>query len=307
MSRVFVTRMLPGRALDRLREHGHEVDVWPNILPPLPDQLRERCADVSGVLTTLSDRVDSTLLDAAPKLRVVANYAVGFDNIDIAACEHRGITVTNTPDVLTDATADLTFALLLAAARNLFPAAASVLAGEWQTWEPRKFLGTELAGHTLVLVGGHGRIGSAVAHRAEAFGMEVVRVGRGDDLHAALRKADFVSLHTPLTDETRHIIDADALSVIPPHAILINTARGQLIDQHALRTALRAEQLGGAALDVTDPEPLAPDDPLFDAPNLIVLPHIGSATRSVRERMADMCVDHLLTALADDPASRIYI
>lgn len=307
MSRVFVTRMLPGRALDRLREHGHEVDVWPNILPPLPDQLRERCADVSGVLTTLSDRVDSTLLDAAPKLRVVANYAVGFDNIDIAACEHRGITVTNTPDVLTDATADLTFALLLAAARNLFPAAASVLAGEWQTWEPRKFLGTELAGHTLVLVGGNGRIGSAVARRAEAFGMEVVSVGRGDDLYAALRKADFVSLHTPLTDETRHIIDADALSVMPPHAVLINTARGQLVDQAALRSALRGERLGGAALDVTDPEPLPPGDPLFDAPNLIVLPHIGSATRSVRERMVDICVDHLLTALADDPATRIYI
>jgi len=307
MSRVFVTRMLPGRAIDRLREHGHDVDVWPNILPPLPDQLRERCADVSGVLTTLSDRVDTTLLDAAPKLRVVANYAVGFDNIDITACEQRGITVTNTPDVLTGATADLTFALLLAAARNLFPAAASVLAGEWQTWEPRKFLGTELSDHTLVLVGGHGRIGSAVADRAEAFGMEVIRVGRGDDLHAALRKADFVSLHMPLTEETRHIIDADALSVMPPHAILINTARGQLIDQQALRTALRGQQLGGAALDVTDPEPLPPDDPLFDAPNLIVLPHIGSATRSVRERMADMCVDHLLTALADDPASRIYI
>jgi glyoxylate reductase len=299
--------MLPGRAIERLQAHGHEVEVWPNTLPPLPDELREHAASASGLLTTLSDRVDTALLDAAPNLRIIANYAVGYDNIDVEACRQRNITVTGTPDVLTNATADLAFALLLAAARHLFPAAASVHAGEWQTWEPCKFLGTELAGRTLVLVGGRGRIGSAVARRAEAFEMDVVMVGRGDDLHAALRTADFVSLHSPLTEDTHHLIDSDALSAMPPHAILINTARGGLVDQAALRTALCSEKLGGAALDVTDPEPLPPDDPLFDAPNLIVLPHIGSAATSVRERMAEICADNLLTTLAADPAARASI
>ena len=162
----------------------------PNILPPAPFQLRERVAGAHGLLTTLSDRVDSEVLRAAPDLKVIANYAVGFDNIDIEACRARGVIVTNTPDVLTNATADLTFALLLAAARQLLPAAASVTAGEWATWEPRKFLGAELAGHRLVLVGGNGRIGSAVRRRAEAFEMDVISVGRDDDLHAALRTAD---------------------------------------------------------------------------------------------------------------------
>jgi glyoxylate reductase len=182
-----------------------------------------------------------------------------------------------------------------------------VTAGEWATWEPRKFLGAELAGHRLVLVGGNGRIGSAVRRRAEAFEMDVISVGRDDDLHAALRTADFVSLHAPLTDQTRHLIDADALAVMPPHAILVNTARGQLVDQAALRAALRGGGLAGAALDVTDPEPLPPDDPLLEAPNLIVLPHIGSATRSSRERMVDICVDNLLTALAGQSMSHIMI
>ncbi|MEI2703039.1 MAG: D-glycerate dehydrogenase [Baekduia sp.] len=299
MSRVFVTRILPGRALQRLQDAGHEVDVWPNPGPPPAEMLRERCRDADALLCMLTDRVDGALLSAAPSLKAIANYAVGYDNIDVAACRARGIAVSTTPDVLTDATADLTMALLLASARQLFPAAQSVHDGEWLTWQPRRFLGMELSGRQIAVVGGHGRIGQAVARRAAAFGMDVRLVGRDDDLHMALRVADVVSLHAPLTDETRHMIDADALSVMQPHAILVNTARGGLIDQTALRAALRDSRLGAAALDVTDPEPLVPGDPLFDAPNLIVLPHIGSATVRARERMADLSVDNLLTALTD--------
>lgn len=307
MARIYVTRMLPGPALQRLRDDGHEVEVWTKVLPPPPETLRREAAQSDALITTLSDKINSTLLDGAPRLRVIANYAVGLDNIDLVACRQHDVRVSNTPDVLTDATADLTFALLLAAARQLMPAAASVTAGEWETWEPRKFLGVELAGHTLALIGGHGRIGSAVARRAEAFGMNVVKVGRDDDLHAALRTADFVSLHVPATPETRHLINADTLALMPEHSILINTARGELVDQDALRSALRAGHIGGAALDVTDPEPLPPDDPLFDAPNLLVLPHIGSATTRARERMADICVDNVVRAINDGVIGSILL
>lgn len=299
MSRVFVTRALPGDALDRLRAE-HEVDVWPGSLPPHPTELREHAAPAEALITTLEDRVDAALLDAAPNLRVVANYAVGFDNVDLAEARRRGVAVGNTPDVLTDATADLAFALLLAAARRLVECAEAVRGGRWRPWDPQGWLGADVHGATLVIVG-PGRIGEAVARRAQGFDMDIIRVGRHDDLHAALRRADFVSLHTPLTPQTRHLIDAEALAALPVHAILVNTGRGGLVDQDALREALAAGRLGAAALDVTDPEPLPPDDPLLTAPNLLVVPHIGSATRTTRERMATMCVDNVLAGLAGRP------
>jgi glyoxylate reductase len=299
MARVFVTRRLPGTALERLRAE-HEVDVWPGELPPTRDELRAGVAEAEGLLALLTDRVDAELLEAAPKLRAIANYAVGFDNIDVEAVAKRGIAVGVTPDVLTDATADLAWALLLAAARRLPEARDAVLQGAWRTWDPNGWLGVDVHGATLAVVGA-GRIGRAVARRATGFDMEVLTVGRGDDLHAALQRADFVSLHVPLTPQTRHLIDADALAHMKPTAILVNTARGGIVDQDALAAALHEGRLKGAALDVTDPEPLPADHPLLRAPNLLVVPHIGSATETARAAMADRAVDNLLAGLAGRP------
>jgi glyoxylate reductase len=299
VARVFITRALPFAAVDRLRE-AHDVDVWEGRLPPPPEALRERAARSEGLLSLLTDKVDAALLDAAPGLRVVSNLAVGSDNVDLEAAAERGIPVGVTPDVLTDATADLAIALMLAAARRLPEAERDARAGAWRTWEPARWLGLELRGATLAIVGA-GRIGRAVARRAEAFGMEVVMAGRDTPLGAVLERADVVSLHTPLTPQTRHLIDADALARMKPTAILVNTARGPIVDQAALRDALHAGRLAAAALDVTDPEPLPADDPLLDAPNLLVVPHIGSATHAARERMAELAVGNLLAGLEGRP------
>lgn len=301
MASVFVTRALPFPALDRLRA-AHAVEEWPGDLPPTPADLRARTRDTEGLLTLITDRVDAALLDGAPRLKAIANMGVGTDNIDVEACAERGIPVGNTPDVLTDATADLAFALLLALARKIVPGAEKVRAGEWRTWEPAADLGAELAGSALGIVG-WGRIGQAVARRAEGFGLEVVHSSRssGVPLGELLERADFVSLHTPLTPETRHLIDAEALDRMKPSALLVNTARGGVVDQDALREALHAGRIGGAALDVTDPEPLPADHPLLDAPNLLVVPHVGSATVRTRAKMAEMAVENLLAALDGRP------
>ena len=301
MAKVFVTRRLPFEALDRLRE-THEVDEWPGDLPPTPAEMQAGVADAEGLLSLVTDRVDAAVLDAAPRLKAIANMAVGTDNIDLEATSARGIPVGNTPDVLTDATADLAFALLLALARKIVPGAAKVRDGEWRTWEPAGDLGADLAGATLGVIG-WGRIGQAVARRAEGFGMDVVPSSRssGVPLDDLLARADFVSVHTPLTPDTRHLIDTDALARMKPTALLINTARGGVVDQDALRDALHAGQIAGAALDVTDPEPLPADHPLLDAPNLLVVPHVGSATVRTRAKMAAMAVENLLAALDGRP------
>jgi glyoxylate reductase len=250
----------------------------------------------------LTDPIDAELLEAAARLRAIANYAVGSDNIDLDAARARSIPVGVTPGVLTDATADIAFALLLAIARRLPEGEAAVRAGEWLTWEPDWLLGRDVHGATLGIVG-RGRIGSAVARRAEGFGMTVLHHSRssGIALEALLEQADFVSLHLPLTPDTRHLIDSGALERMRPTAYLINTARGGIVDQDALAAALHAGAIAGAALDVTEPEPLPPDHPLLDAPNLIVLPHLGSATHATRQSMADLAVDNLLAALGDKP------
>ena len=299
MASVVITHPLPGTALDRLAER-HAIHVWPGALPPAPRELAELVAATEGLLCMLTDRIDAALLARAPRLRAIANYAVGSDNIDLGATAARGIPVGVTPDVLTDATADLAMALLLAVARRLPEAAAAVRAGGWRAWEPEAWLGLELSGATLLVIGA-GRIGRATARRAEAFGMHVLFAGRGDDLHALLGRADVVSLHVPLTPQTRGLIGERELRALPAHAVLVNTARGPVVDQPALRRALHEGWIAGAGLDVTDPEPLAPDDPLLDAPNLLVLPHIGSATRTARARMADLAVDNLLAALDGRP------
>jgi len=294
VARCLVTRRLPGDAVDRLAR-AHEVDVWAGDLPPSPAELRAQVTDVEGLLCLLTDRVD-----AAPRLRAIANYAVGTDNIDLGLTSARGIPVGVTPDVLTEATADLAFALILAAARRLTEGAEAVRDGRWRTWEPRGWLGHDVHGATLAIVG-PGRIGGAVQRRAHGFSMSTLTVGRDDDLDAALAQADIVSLHAPLTATTHHLIDAGALARLQPHAILVNTARGGLVDQAALAAALHEGHLAAAALDVTEPEPLPPGDPLLRAPNLLVVPHIGSATHRTRQRMADLAVDNLLAGLAGRP------
>jgi len=299
--RVFATRRLPGDALDRLAAR-HEVEVWPGQLPPGRQELLARAPELEGLLSLLTDPVDSELLAAAPKLRAISNYAVGVDNVDLEAAARRGIPVGNTPDVLTETTADLALALMLGISRRLLEGDAYVRRGEWRTWETGLLLGRDLYGATAGIVG-FGRIGRAVARRLEGFGCEVLHTSRsgGVPLDQLLERSDFVTVHSPLTPETRGLIGDRALARMKPSAYLVNTARGPIVDTAALARALHEGRIAGAALDVTDPEPLPGDHSLLQAPNLLVLPHLGSATHATRERMADMAVDNLLAGLAEEP------
>lgn len=299
MARVYVTRDLPGTALDRLRE-AHEVEVWPGDDQPPPDELARQAAEADGLLTMLGDRVDRDLLDAAPGLRAVANYAVGVDNVDVDAASERGIPVGHTPDVLTGATADMALALMLAVMRRLPEGEARVRGGRWTSWAPDGLLGRDLSRSTVLVVG-RGRIGDAVAQRVRGFGAEVIAAGRGDELPPLLERADVVTLHCPLTDDTRGLIGAAELRAMGPEAYLVNTARGPVVDTAALGRALTEGWIAGAGLDVTDPEPLPGDHALLDAPNLVIAPHIASATHYTRAAMADLSVDNLLAALAGRP------
>jgi glyoxylate reductase len=293
MARVFVTRRLPGQAVGRLAR-DHEVDLWPGADPPPRADLLERTAGAEGLLSLLTDPVDAELIQTAPNLKAIANYAVGTDNVDLEAATARGIPVGNTPDVLTETTAELAFGLMIAVARRLVEADRHVREGRWGEWSPDLLLGHDLNGATLGIVG-YGRIGQAVARRARGFDMTVVH---GIPLSDLLEQSDFVSLHAPLTAETRGMIGDAQLARMKPNAILINTARGPLVDTMALERALRSGHIAGAGLDVTDPEPLPADHPLLSAPSLVVAPHIGSASHRTREAMADMAVDNLLAALA---------
>jgi glyoxylate reductase len=301
VARVFVTRRLPGTALERLAAE-HDVEVWPDAMPPGRDELLARAPHAAGLLTMLTDVVDAELIEAAPGLRAISNYAVGVDNVDVEAASARGIPVGNTPDVLTESTADLALALMLGIARRLVEGDAYVRRGEWRTWHPELLLGRDLHGAVVGVVG-FGRIGQAVARRLEGFGCEVLHTSRsgGVQLPELLERADFVTLHCPLTPETRGLIGEEALRRMKPTAYLVNTARGPIVDTDALARALHDGEIAGAALDVTDPEPLPGNHPLLDAPGLLVVPHIGSATHATRERMADMAVDNLLSGLAGRP------
>ncbi len=310
-SKVFVTRKLPGPALDELAAQT-DLRCWPEREPPTPAQLHEQLADCSGLLCMLTDAIDETLLAAHPQLRVVSSCSVGVDHIDVAALTRRGIPLGHTPHVLVEATADLAFALLLSAARRLPEGEQFMRAGLWtpaRRWEPDFLLGKDLHGATLGLIG-LGAIGQAVARRAQGFGLRVLgwtpsgrqvpgveSAGFGE----VLEQADFLSLHLALTPQTRHIIDAAALARMRADAILVNTARGPLIAETALVDALRNRRLGGAALDVYEQEPVAADHPLLSLPNVVVAPHIGSATRGTRTRMAQLAVDNLLAGLRDEP------
>jgi glyoxylate reductase len=266
-----------------------------------PDLL-QAVADADALITTVADRVDAALLEAAPRLRVVANHAVGLDNVDVPACTRRGVAVANTPDVLTGATADLTMALLLAVARRLGEAEALLRSGRWTGWEPGQLLGADLAGQTLGIVG-FGRIGQAVARRAAAFEMRVVHA-RPMPLAELLERADVVSLHCPLTAETRGMIGRAELARMKAGAILINTARGPLVDEEALAEALEAGHLGGAGLDVYAEEPRV-HPRLLGAPRTVLLPHVGSATRRTRARMAELCARAVAAVLAGERAPNL--
>ena len=300
MARCFVTRELPGTAVQRLAAE-HQVDVWREDRRPTRGELLERVREAEALLPQLTERVDSGLFDAAPRLRAVANYAVGYDNVDLAAATARGIPVGNTPGVLTEATADLTWALLMSAARRLPEAEDDARTGVWG-WDPNFLLGHDVHGATLGIVG-MGRIGSAVARRASGFGMEVIHTSRDDSgvpLEELLRRSDFVSLHAPLTPETRGMIGEAQLRLMKETAVLVNTARGPLVDTEALVRALQEGWIAGAALDVTDPEPLPVEHPLLACRGLAIAPHIGSATHAAREGMADLAVDNVLAALRGD-------
>lgn len=304
--RVFVTRALPGsEPLARLRAAA-AVTVWEADRPPARDELLARVRGCRALLPMLTERIDAEVLDACPGLTVVANMAVGYDNVDLAAATERGVLVTNTPDVLTETTADMAFALLLAAARRVPEGERMVRAGAWGPWHPTWLLGREVHGATLGIVGA-GRIGRAVARRAGGFGMHVLYHSRhtasdfpGErvDFDTLLAQSHFVSVHVPLTAETTRMFDAVTFGKMRPDAVFVNTARGGIVDQSALREALVAGTIAAAGLDVTTPEPLPPSDPLLSAPNLVVTPHLGSSTEPTRIAMAALAVDNLLAALA---------
>jgi glyoxylate reductase len=311
--RVFITRIIPDDGLNRLKQ-ACETDIWPDEMPPPYEELLERVRGVDGILSMLTDRIDGQLMDAAgPGLKVISQMAVGYDNIDVAAARERGIHVGNTPGVLTEATADLAFALLLAAARRLLEGVDYIRTGQWRTWHPNVLLGGDLNGATLGIVG-LGRIGKAVARRASGFNMRILAYSpRGDaqeaaklgiqlvDLDTLLQESDYVSLHVPLNTTTHHLINHDTLKRMKQTAVLVNTTRGGVVDQKALYDALKNSVIGGAALDVTDPEPLPPDDPILSLPNVLIVPHLGSASHWTRSQMALMAAENLIAGVNGQP------
>ncbi|MGQ9599953.1 MAG: 2-hydroxyacid dehydrogenase [Anaerolineae bacterium] len=308
--RVFVTRLIPEGGLELIRQ-ACKVEVWMDELPPPREALLEQVHGRDGLLCLLTDRIDAAVMDAAgPSLKVISNLAVGYDNVDIAAATARGIPVGNTPGVLTETTADMAFALLMAAARRIVEAADYVRAGKWRTWGPMLLLGHDVHQATLGIVG-MGRIGQAVARRAAGFEMRVVYFDPYCDpgkmppgiqatcctLDELLAEADFVSLHVPLTLETYHLLNAERLASMKPTAVLVNTSRGPVVDTEALYQALASGQIAYAALDVTDPEPLPANHKLLTLPNCLIVPHIASASWATRTRMARMAAENLMAGL----------
>ena len=305
---VFVTRHLPS-TLDPLRQIA-TVEVWPERQPPPYELLLEKAEHLDGLLCLLTDSIDQQLIAAAPSLKVISQMAVGYDNIDIAAATARSIPVGHTPGVLTDATADFTWALLMAAARRVVAADRFVRTGQWQTWEPDLLLGATVAGATLGIIG-LGRIGQAVARRARGFDMRILYTCRRRcsieveqalgaefvSLEQLLEVSDFVTLHTPLSTTTHHLFCDREFERMKPSAILINTARGPIVDPDALHRALQSNQIAAAALDVTEPEPIPHDSPLLALDNLMIAPHIGSASHQARSKMAAMAIENLIAGL----------
>jgi len=307
--KVFVSRLIDREALDMLAEVA-EMEVWRDELPPPYEVLLEKVKDVDGLLSLLSDRVDITLMDAAPKLKVISNLAVGYDNIDITEATKRGIQVGNTPGVLTETTADIAFALLMATARRVVEADRHVRKGQWKTWGPMILLGQDIHHATLGIIG-LGRIGIEVAKRARGFNMnvlyhDVVRNEEAErqlgvkyvsELNELLSTADFISVHVPLLPGTHHLIGASEFALMKPTAVFINTSRGQVVDQKALYEALRSGKIFAAGIDVTEVEPISTDDPLLTLENVVITPHIASASVHTRKNMAMMAAENLLAGL----------
>ncbi|MFN3975176.1 MAG: 2-hydroxyacid dehydrogenase [Dehalococcoidia bacterium] len=311
--RVYITRRLFPEVLQRLAQEC-TVRSWESDLPVPRTTLMQEAKDCDGLLTLITERIDSELMDASPRLRVVSNMAVGYDNIDIPEATRRGILVGNTPRVLTKTTADFAWALLMAAARLVVQGDRDVRGGRWRTWEPMGWLGQDVHGATLGIVG-LGQIGLEMAKRASGFEMRILyydTVRRPDEearyrlefipcLEDLLPQVDFLTLHTPLTPQTYHLIGMPQLRLMKRTAILVNTSRGKVVDQKALYEALRDGLIWAAALDVTEEEPIPPDDPLLTLPNCIITPHIASASFATRRAMANLAVDNLLAGLKGQP------
>jgi glyoxylate reductase len=310
---VFVTRIIPDDGLKMVTDFSN-ADVWQDELPPSRETLLKKVQGIDGLLCLLTDPVDAELMDVAgPGLKVISNHAVGFDNVDVAEATRRGIPVGNTPGVLTDTTADFAFALMMSIARRVVEADRYTRAGRWKTWGPKVLLGRDVTGATLGLLG-FGRIGKGMAKRAVGFDMHVLyhdpyaeddpyaqELGaKHVDLETLYAEADFISVHTPLNEETFHLLGADAFRQTKPTAILINTARGPIVDPEALYHALTHNQLAAAALDVTEPEPIPMDSPLLTLDNLIIAPHIASASVATRTKMATMAAANLIAGLKDE-------
>jgi glyoxylate reductase len=310
--KVFVTRLIPEKGLELIRDVC-DMDLWQAELPPTREELLQHVRGVDGLLCLLTEHINGEVMDeAGPQLKVISNHAVGFDNIDVMAATARKIPVGNTPEVLTDATADFAFALMTSVARRISEGEHYIRDGKWKTWGPMILLGGELTGATLGLIG-FGRIGKAMARRAAGFNMRVIYYDPNEkkpspelkatrvDFETLLEESDFISLHTPLTPDTRHLIDSEALSKMKPNAVLVNTARGPIVDPEALYEALKERRIFGAGLDVTEPEPLPMDSPLLTLDNIIITPHIASAGKETRARMAWMAARNLIAGVKGEP------
>ena len=310
--KVLVTRDIPEQALEIVAKNA-EMEVWREARPIPRETLLERVGDKIGLLCMLTDRIDDAVLEQGKNLRVVSQMAVGYDNIDVAACTRHGVPVGNTPGVLTETTADTAFALLLATARRMYESEQFLRAGEWKMWDPMLLLGQDVHHATIGIIG-MGRIGYEMARRAYGFQMRILYTGRRPneeaeqhfeaervDMATLLQESDFISIHTPLNPQTRHLFGAEQFAQMKPTAMLVNTARGAVVDQKALYTALKEGVIGGAGLDVFEQEPLPMDDPLLTLPNVVLVPHIGSASIATRTRMAVLAAENLVAGIQGKP------
>jgi glyoxylate reductase len=307
--RIFVTRLIPEKGLEMVRQVA-DVEIWRDPLPPPYEMMTQKAKGMDALLCLLTDKIDGNLMDAiGPQMKVISQMAVGYDNIDVAAATARGIPIGNTPGVLTDTTADFAWALMMSAARRVVEGDKFARAGKWKTWGPIDFLGPDVTGATLGIIG-FGRIGQGLAKRAQGFDMRMLYYSTNRhpeaeqkygaqyvDLNTLLRESDFVSLHTILSPETYHLIDDARLKMMKPGSVLINTARGPVVDPAALYRALSSGTIAYAALDVTEPEPIKPDDPLLTLNNIIIAPHIASASFQTRNKMATMAAENLIAGL----------
>ncbi|WP_158736802.1 D-glycerate dehydrogenase [Alteribacillus sp. YIM 98480] len=309
---VYITRKIPEEALEIIQA-SCEVKMWDKEDTPVPrDILKKEIQDVEGIYCLLTENIDAELLSEANNLKIISNMAVGYNNIDVEAASEKGIMVTNTPGILTETTADLTFALLMAASRRLIESSDYLREGKWKTWSPMLLTGQDIYGATLGIIG-LGRIGEAVARRANGFGMNVLYNGRSRKMRAEeeldisfadketlLRESDFVCVLTPYRPETVNLINESELALMKSSAVLVNTSRGGIVNEDALYDALKNGEIWAAGLDVFKTEPASPDHPLLTLPNVVALPHIGSASKHTRLNMAKMAADHLLQGLNDE-------